>query len=728
MKNDGTIFGNQLNERIHRDRLRKDQSVSNLANILSGGDDTPYIGMDNAEGLRHELARICSFFGIHEPERIPYTEDVNEVVDYVTRGSLIMHRRISLDDNWWKNEACPILAVRASDERVFAILTDSFNRHFYVDETGNNIFINSKNNNIFQKEAISFYRPLPYKKMSGADLILFMLRHISTADYLMLFITTIALLLMGTVVPFATNIIFANIIPTHSVPLIASVFMLLTVTAISGYLVSVVRQGLVDRIREKMEVMVENALTGRLINLPPQFFRTKNSGSLGQSVIAVRQLPAIIMDSIIAPGSILLFSVIYIIQIAAFSPILAVPAFIILILQWMVVSVFIRDSSASYEKELQGDMDARGLLYPFITGIQRIRLSGCEDRAVALWAEAYRKKAAEAYGIGRNNFQNEIINAISLTGILGVYYFGKTRGIDVAQFADFLAAFGLLTANTTAFLQSSRMIAYIKPILQMVEPVLMELPEINETRKGMVQANGKIDMNHIYFRYNDDQPYILNDLDLHINPGEYVALVGQTGCGKSTILRLLMGFEEVETGTITYNNRDIKNIDLGFLHRRIGTVLQGETLFTGDILSNITISAPQLGLKEAWEAAEMAGIADDIRAMPMGMYTLISEGSGAISGGQKQRLLIARAIVIKPKILFFDEATSALDNLTQKIVSDSLDHMNCTRIVVAHRLSTIKNCDRIVVIDKGRIIEDGSYDKLMAQNGYFANLVSRQHL
>ena len=157
-------------------------------------------------------------------------------------------------------------------------------------------------------------------------------------------------------------------------------------------------------------------------------------------------------------------------------------------------------------------------------------------------------------------------------------------------------------------------------------------------------------------------------------------------------------------------------------------VIQNGQLFQGDIFSNIAISAPQLTLEEAWEAAETAGIAQDIRDMPMGMQTMISEGQGGISGGQKQRLMIARAVAPKPKILMFDEATSALDNKTQKQVSDALDGLKCTRIVIAHRLSTIRHCDRILVLDKGRIAEDGTYEQLIAQNGLFAKLVEKQRL
>ena len=223
-------------------------------------------------------------------------------------------------------------------------------------------------------------------------------------------------------------------------------------------------------------------------------------------------------------------------------------------------------------------------------------------------------------------------------------------------------------------------------------------------------------------------PLVIDDLSLKIRAGQYVAIVGKTGCGKSTLLRLLLGFERPQKGAIYYDGKDLNSIDLKSLRRKMGVVMQNGKLFQGDVYSNIVISAPWLTQKEAWEAAELAGIAEDIRHMPMGMNTLISEGTGGISGGQRQRLMIARAIAPKPKILMFDEATSALDNLTQKKVSESLDTLKCTRIVIAHRLSTIRQCDRIIVLDKGKIIEDGNYQELIDKGGYFARLVERQRL
>jgi len=270
--------------------------------------------------------------------------------------------------------------------------------------------------------------------------------------------------------------------------------------------------------------------------------------------------------------------------------------------------------------------------------------------------------------------------------------------------------------------------ANIKPVLEMAEPILKAQPELGEDRKIVTRLSGQIELSNVTFRYNEQMPLVLDNLSLKIRPGQYIAVVGKTGCGKSTLMRLLLGFESPQKGAVYFDGQDIAKLDLRSLRQNIGAVMQNGRLFTGSILSNITVSAPWLGLEEAWEAAELSGVADDIRAMPMGMQTMISEGGGGISGGQRQRLLIARAIVAKPRILIFDEATSALDNITQKHVSDALDCLSSTRIIIAHRLSTIRHCDRIIVLEGGGIREDGTYEELIKKDGYFAELVDRQRL
>ena len=317
---------------------------------------------------------------------------------------------------------------------------------------------------------------------------------------------------------------------------------------------------------------------------------------------------------------------------------------------------------------------------------------------------------------------------ISMIGTIVMYYFAIRYEVTVADYYAFTAAYGMVSGAFSSLVGIGLQAANIRPTLEQVKPIMEAVPEISEDKSVITQISGGIELNNVSFRYSDSMPWVLDNLSLKIKPGQYVAIVGKTGCGKSTLLRLLLGFETAQKGAVYYDGKDINTLDLKSLRKKIGVVMQNGKLFHGDIFSNITISAPWLTLKEAWEAAELADIADDIRAMPMGMHTIISEGSGGISGGQRQRLMIARAIAPKPSILMFDEATSALDNITQKKVSEALNGLKCTRIVIAHRLSTIRHCDRIIVLDGGKIIEDGSYEELLAKGGFFAELVERQRV
>ena len=370
-----------------------------------------------------------------------------------------------------------------------------------------------------------------------------------------------------------------------------------------------------------------------------------------------------------------------------------------------------------------------GLTYALISGVQKIKLAGAEKRAFAKWGKQFAASARLQYNPPAFlKFNGVITTAISLAGTIAMYYFAVTSGITVADYYAFNTAYGMVSGAFMSLAGIALTIANIKPVLEMIKPILDARPEISEGKRVIERLSGGIELNNVSFRYNENMPLVVDNLSLKIRPGQYVALVGATGCGKSTLMRLMLGFETPQKGAVYYDGKDLSGTDLKSLRRKIGVVMQNGKLFSGDVFSNITISAPWLTLDDAWEAAELAGIAEDIRRMPMGMHTIISEGSGGVSGGQRQRLMIARAIAPKPKVLMFDEATSALDNLTQKKVSESLDKLKCTRIVIAHRLSTIRSCDRIIYLEGGKIIEDGNYEELIARKGKFAELVARQRL
>ena len=435
------------------------------------------------------------------------------------------------------------------------------------------------------------------------------------------------------------------------------------------------------------------------------------------------------LNNILSIGLSSLLSLLYVAQIFSFAPALVWPSLLI-ILATVVMSLAVSFVQMGISrKRMKLSAEEQGMSYAVMNGIQKIRLSGSEKRVFARWGRLYAKGAQLEYNPPLFLKINTVITtAISLIGTIVLYYLAIQTNVGVSQYYAFTAAYGRVMGAFSALAGIAVSVASIRPVLEMAEPILKAEPEVAVDKQPVDRVTGHIEMSHVSFRYEENTPYVLNDLSLDIKAGEYVAIVGRTGCGKSTLVRLLLGFEKPEKGGIFYDRHDLNSIDPRSLRKHIGVVIQNGQLFQGDIFSNITISAPDLTLDEAWEAAETAGIAQDIRDMPMGMQTLISEGQGGISGGQKQRLMIARAVALKPNILIFDEATSALDNKTQKQVSEALDKLHCTRVVIAHRLSTIRNCDRILVMDGGAIIEEGTYDELIQKNGYFAELVARQRL
>jgi ABC-type bacteriocin/lantibiotic exporter with double-glycine peptidase domain len=369
------------------------------------------------------------------------------------------------------------------------------------------------------------------------------------------------------------------------------------------------------------------------------------------------------------------------------------------------------------------------MVYALINGVTKIKNAGAEKRAFARWSRQYVKAAQYLYRPPMIlKLSTAISTAITLLGTIVLYYGAVSSGVSVADYMAFNSAYAMVSGAFMSLAGIALTAANIRPILKMVQPIFNAEPEVELNRHVVTNLRGGVELNNVSFRYSDTMPNVLDNISLKIRPGQYVAIVGKTGCGKSTLMRILLGFEKPQKGSVYYDGKDISSIDLKSLRQKIGVVMQNGSLFQGDIFSNIIISAPWLTLDDAWEAAEMAGMADDIRQMPMGMNTVISEGQGGISGGQKQRLMIARAVAPKPKVLMFDEATSALDNITQKKVSDSLEQLKCTRIVIAHRLSTIRHCDRIIVLDGGKVVEDGTYEELLALGGTFSELVERQRV
>ncbi|MBQ6233594.1 MAG: ATP-binding cassette domain-containing protein [Clostridia bacterium] len=655
---------------------------------------------------------------------------MNDIIDYMVRPLGIMRRRVTLDGRWWRDGDGPLLAAEKETGRVCALIPDAVSGYRYFDPVTNaSVKVNKNNKDRFEEEAVCFYRPLPMKTMTGRELIIFLVQHISKSDALLIAAVMLMTTLTGILTPLITMMIFAQIIPSGKYVLLVSAALLLTNVALGRYLLSTVKTAILSRVSNRMDTQLENGLIGRVLNLPVKFFADKSAGGVSQSIFALSMLPDLLTETIFSTGIAAAMSLLYILQVALMEPALSVSALVTFGLEFVLIAECVKQKRKISQMQLEADREMHSLEYSLFSSIRKIKVSGSENRAFAKWSDLYRKGAAATYVWRFPAFmQNELFTVIQMTGLLIAYKVSTDTGVSVAGFAAFSASFGLVMAALMQLSASADIIAGLQPVLKMGAPVLDCVPENSGGKSYVEKLDGSIEMDNVSFRYDKDGPWIIDNLNLKINPGEYVAIVGKSGCGKSTLMRLMLGFEKPDDGAIYYGKHDLSSIDLASFRRHVGTVLQNGKLFAGDLYSNITISAPWLNMDDAWEAARMAGIADDIENMPMGMRTNISEGGGGISGGQRQRIMIARALAPKPSILMLDEATSALDNITQKIVADSLNRLKCTRIVIAHRLSTIRECDRIIVIDGGKIAEDGNYEELMAQKGLFFDLMRRQQV
>lgn len=722
-------FDEQIRARKDADRAVFEDSFQQMAGAVMGRRMTEALN-DDRQITEDAIGKILKFYHV-KPQEVPESiQDMNEVLEYLLRPSGFMRRNVTLEKGWYHDAAGAMLATRADDGSVVALLPFGLNRYRFFDrKTGKMVFLNKSTEGMIEKEAIAFYKPFPLAKMNVGSLVKYILQQIAPADIALLVVSMLAVTGIGMLTPRLNNLLFSDVLASGSVRALLGIAIFMICVGISSLLLSSVQSLLTTRIGTKLNLSIEAATMMRILSLPADFFKDYSAGELSNRSQHINGLCNQIVSMALSTGLTSLFSLIYISQIFLYAPSLVAPAMLVTLLTLLitVVQIFVR-VRVTRQRMMLASKES-GMSYQLISGIQKIRLSGAERRAFARWGGLYAKEAELEYNPPMFLKVSSVLTlAVSLLGTMAMYFSAVKDGVSVAEYYAFNSAYGMVNGAFMALAGIAAGVANIKPVLEMARPILEAVPEVAEDKQVITRLSGGIELNNVTFRYQEDMPAILDDLSLKIRPGQYVAVVGKTGCGKSTLMRVMLGFEIPQKGAVYYDGRDIKKIDLKSLRRRIGAVMQNGKLFTGDIFSNITISAPWLTLDDAWEAAEKAGMADDIRNMPMGMHTLISEGQGGISGGQRQRLLIARAIAPKPKILIFDEATSALDNLTQKQVSQALDAMKCTRIVIAHRLSTIRQCDRIIVLDHGKIIEDGSYEALIAKNGFFAELVARQRL
>lgn len=648
-------------------------------------------------------------------------------------SSGVRFRRVALQEDWWNRENGPMLCTYEQGNRPVAVLPKGGNRsEVYDPSTGARTPLTEQEAGKLSALAYVFYRGLPARRLTRKDIVLFAIAPCSSE---IRWLCAIGLLsgLLALATPVSTGLVFDRIIPGADRSQLFYVTAFLCVGALASSLFEVARGHVLLRMEAKMDSSLQAAVWDRLLSLPVPFFRDFGSGDLASRSLAICQMSQALTSSTLSSLLSSVFSVFSFALMFVYSWRLALVATVL-------VGIFAAASAANGYRQMLINRElaaSRGRLsnvvLQCINGIAKFRVSGTEHQAFANWAREFSAAKQIGFLLRSRGTQMAVFGAIFPIVCSVVLYAGYASlavsplapALTTGQLLAFNAAFSQFLVSLLSLTGAAMTVVNVLPMYERCRPILDAIPEVDLAKTQPGQMQGRIEVSHVSFRYRPDAPLVLRDVSIAAEPGQFVAIVGASGCGKSTLFRLLLGFEKPEAGAVYYDGQDLAGVDIEAVRRQLGVVIQASRLISGDIFTNI-VGASNLSLDDAWHAAELAGIAGDIKVMPMGLHTLVSEGGSTLSGGQRQRLMIARAIVRRPRIILFDEATSALDNANQAIVSRSLESLQATRIVVAHRLSTIVNADKIYVLNKGCVEQCGSFQELLNQDGLFRELAQRQ--
>ena len=663
---------------------------------------------------------------LRRPER--FGGMARDPLDEISRASRVRMRRVVLKGDWWRQDSGPLLGFLGEDERPVALIQRGTSAYTIVDPVdGTRQPVTGETR--LAPFGYTFYAPFPDRPLGVRDLLRYSLRGLR-GDLARVLLMGVAGGLLGALVPIATKQIVDIAIPRAEGGLAAALALGLVVAAISAMLFEVTRSFAVLRIETKLDSGVQAAVWDRLLSLPAPFFRNYASGDLAVRAMGINTIRQMVTGATLSSLLSGVFSIFSFVVIFYYSVELGLIATLMaaIIIGVTVAGGYFQLRYQRRETEMIGQVSS--LVLQLLTGIAKLRVAGAEMRAFAVWAGLYSIQKANA--AKAQSAANALLVFNSATGVLtslvvfAAVAFFLGGSVSTGEFVAFNTAFAQFLFASAGITTAFTTILKAAPFYERAKPILQTLPEVDTEKPDPGELRGRVELNHVSFRYDPDGgPLVLDDVSLRAEPGEFVAIVGPSGAGKSSLLRQLLGFEEPETGSVYYDDHDLAGLNVQAVRRQMGVVLQNGKLMSGTIFQNIA-GVSQLTMDQAWEAARMAGLDVDIEMMPMGMFTFLSEDSSAISGGQRQRLMIARAIASRPRILLFDEATSALDNRTQAIVSSSLEKLRATRIVIAHRLSTIINADRIYVLRAGRVVQSGTYTELMELEGPFRNLAARQ--
>lgn len=715
----------RLEKKIINDANNFKKSIDLLAGISkqSTAHSLPASGNDF-------LLDACNMIGNHIDLVFSSRKDSGNrknTLENICTTSKLRYRKIALKGEWWKYDHGPLLVYMQEDDRPAALIFKNGSYKIHDTTLNNTYTVKQENADSIQSFGFMFYRPFKNKALTVLEVMKFG-GNGCEHDIFLIVLMGIAGGILNMITPMATGMLFDTVIPEAEKFQLIQLTLALIGGAIGIAMFEFTRSVAMLRVEGKMDFSIQAAVWDRLLALPIPFFRDFTAGDLAMranGITTIRQaLSGTTMNAIL--GAVFsIFNLGLLFYYNWFLALVAIGLMILVLIVTIATSLF----KLRYERQLaEIDGEVSGLLLQLLSAVSKLKTTGSEARAFAVWANQFSRHRLLSFKAENIGNILETFNATfplfsSFVIFMTVAFFLEDKKITTGEFLAFNSAFVSFLLAILSMTAALVTVLQIIPLYERAKPILETIPEVDAIKAHPGQLSGNIEVSHLNFSYKSDGPLILKDISLNIKKGQFVAIVGSSGSGKSTLLRCLLGFEILSSGSIYYDGQDMSVLDITAIRRQLGVVLQNGQILPGDIFKNI-VGSSGLSIDDAWYAARMCGLEQDIKDMPMGMHTVVM--GGVLSGGQIQRILIARAIVHKPKIIYFDEATSALDNKTQAIVSQSLERLEATRIVIAHRLSTVKNADLIVVLDDGIIKEKGTYEELMHNNGLFTQLAKRQ--
>ncbi|KUL21089.1 NHLP bacteriocin export ABC transporter permease/ATPase subunit [Streptomyces regalis] len=707
-------------------RAQADRTL--LASIGKRSDKRTTAADADASYAACKLVAEAAGITLAEPAQSGTESDRIDPVERVAIASRVRARAVRLDGRWWRDNIGPLVGHRALSGAPVALL---WRRGGYVavhPATGRETPVEKANAEEFEPRAVMFYRPLPDRAPSPLRLLRFSMRG-TGGDLTNLLLSGLVTVAIGALVPIATGKILGEFVPKAQTGLIVQFCLAVMISSVVAAAFMLLQNLTILRLEGRIEATLQPALWDRLLRLPTKFFTERSTGELASQAMgisAIRRLMAgvgPVVASSVTVGAMnlaLLFWYSVPMAMAAIGMLVVIAGVFLGLGLWQV----------RWQRRLVVlSNKLNNQAFQTLRGLPKLRVAAAENYAYAAWADRFARSRELQQKVGRIKNLTTVMGAVYLpvcTLLMFMLLAGPARGsMSAAAFLTFNTSVTMLLTSVTQLTGSFVSVVAALPLFEEIKPVLDATPEVRTASTRPGPLTGAIEARRLSFRYSDDGPLILDDVSFDVRPGEFVAIVGPSGCGKSTLLRLLIGFDKPVSGSVLYDGQDLSALDQSAVRRQCGVVLQHAQPFTGSILDVICGTEPYTP-EEAMAAAEMAGLAEDIKRMPMGLHTIVS-GSGAISGGQRQRLMIAQALIRRPRILFFDEATSALDNETQRTVIESTKALNATRIVIAHRLSTVLDADRVIVMEDGKVAQQGPPAQLLADtSGRLHELVRRQ--